>query len=108
MSLHRVLSIFAVAVATLAVGAGISLILLTTYLHRATMDLESGLHSVRLAEEMQIDLLTYVRTIDESERDRIEADLREKLRSALQYGRTPAEDRSLSDVSKFLDRYFSE
>jgi signal transduction histidine kinase len=108
MSLHRVLSIFAVAVAMLAVGAGISLILLTTYLHRSTIDLESGLHGVRLAEEMQIDLLTYVRTADESEKDRIEAELREKLRSAVQYGDTAAEDRSLSDVSKFLDLYFSE
>src|SRR5262249_54092908 len=96
MSLHRVLSIFAVTVAILAAGAGISLILLTTYLHRATIDLESGLHSVRLAEEMQIDLLSYVRTVDESERNRIENDLRQRLQLALQYGGTSAENRSLS------------
>src|SRR5215467_6008979 len=105
MSLHRALSIFAITVATLALGAAVSLILLTTYLHRATIDLESGLHSVRLAEEMQIDLLSYVRTVDESERNRIENGLRQKLQLALQYAGTPAENRSLSDVSQSLDAY---
>jgi signal transduction histidine kinase len=107
MSLHRVLTIFAVTVAVLALGAAISLILLTTYLHRATIDLESGLHSVRLAEEMQIDLLSYIRTVDESERNRIENDVRQKLELALQYAGTPAENRSLSDVSQSLDGYFA-
>jgi two-component system sensor histidine kinase MtrB len=108
MSLHRALSIFVVTGTLLAVGAGISLVLLAAYLHRATIELESGLHGVRLAEEMQIDLLTYVRTADESERDKIEKSLREKLQDARQYGGTPKEDRSLAEAGRLLDVYFAD
>ena len=64
MSLNRALSIFIVITAILAAGAAVSLILLTTYLHRATLELESGLHGVRLAEEMQITLRLYDGTAD--------------------------------------------
>src|SRR5215471_14782640 len=108
MSLHRALSIFVVTGTLLAVGAGVSLVLLAAYLHRATIELESGLHGVRLAEEMQIDLLTYVRTTDQSERDRIEKNLRGKLQEARQYGGTPEEDRSLAEAKRLLDLYFSD
>src|SRR5215472_3996596 len=108
MSLHRTLSIFVVTGTLLAVGAGVSLVLLAAYLHRATVELESGLHGVRLAEEMQIDLLTYVRTPDQPGRDRIEKSLREKLQEARQYGGTPKEDRSLTEAERLLDVYFSD
>jgi two-component system sensor histidine kinase MtrB len=57
MSLHRILSLFVVALAALVLGAAVSLVLLTTYLHRSTVELETALQSVRVAEEMQIDLL---------------------------------------------------
>jgi hypothetical protein len=53
MSLRRGLSFFVITLSILAVGAGISLVLLTTHLHQATRDMENGLHSVRLAEELQ-------------------------------------------------------
>ena len=108
MSLHRALSIFVLTVAILAIGAGVSLILLTTYLHTATVELESGLHGVRLAEEMQIDLLKYVRSHDGQERNAIEKDLRRKLAAARQYGGTPEEERSLSDVAQFLDLHMTD
>ena len=52
MSLHRSLSLFVTALAIFALGAAVSLVVLTTYLHRVTVDLEAGLHSVRLAEEI--------------------------------------------------------
>ena len=61
MSLHRALSLFMVVIAVVALSAAVSLVSLTTHLHRATIDLEAGLHSVRLAEEMQIDLLEHAR-----------------------------------------------
>ncbi|HEY2379731.1 MAG TPA: HAMP domain-containing sensor histidine kinase [Terriglobia bacterium] len=107
MSLNRALSIFVVTVAILAVGAGVSLVLLTTYLHRATIELEGGLHGVRLAQEMQIDLLSYVRAPDASEKVRIERDLRQKLRAASEYGGTAQEDRSLKQAAQFLTLYFA-
>jgi signal transduction histidine kinase len=107
LSLHRALTIFVITFAALAVGAGISLILLTTYLHQATIELEEGLHAVRLAEEIQIDLLTYIHTADESQRARIESDLQRKLRWAAEYGGTLEEDQSLLEAEQLLDRYFA-
>jgi signal transduction histidine kinase len=107
MPLHRTLSIFIVAAAILAVGAGLSLVLLTTYLHRATVDLERGLHAVRLAEEIQIDLLKYPRTRDALEREEIEGDLHDKLSQARRYAETPQENHSLSETDELLDLYFA-
>ena len=85
ISLHRSLSLSVTALAILALGAAVSLVVLTTYLHRVTVDLEAGLHSVRLAEEMRIDLLTYVPTRDSGIRTSLEQDLRGKLSQARQY-----------------------
>src|SRR5437867_3529610 len=99
MSLHRSLLLFVTALAMLALGAVVSLVVLTTYLHRVTVDLEAGLHSVRLGEEMQIDLLTYLRTSDSGIRTGLEHDLRGKLFQARQYVETPDEDRALTEAS---------
>ncbi len=107
MSLHRSLSLFVTALAIFALGAAVSLVVLTTYLHRVTVDLEAGLHSVRLAEEMQIDLLTYVRTPDPAIRTSIERDLRQKLSQARQYVSAPEEDSALTQAAQFIEAYFS-
>src|SRR5262245_53707098 len=95
MSLRRGLSLFVITLATLAMVAGISLVVLTTHLHRTTRDMEHGLHSVKIAEELQIDLLTYLRTQDASERARIELNLREGFRDAESYVNTPEEAAAL-------------
>jgi hypothetical protein len=63
MSLHRILTLFVIAMAVLASGAAVSLVLLTTYLHRTTVELETALESVRVAEEMQIDLRVNSRSL---------------------------------------------
>src|SRR5215468_9314505 len=107
MSLRRSLSLFVITLSTLAVGAGLSLVLLTTYLHRATMDMENGLHGVHVAEELQIDLLRYDRTKDKSERAIIERDLRQNLYNARQYVNAPDEEEALRDAEQFLEIYFS-
>jgi signal transduction histidine kinase len=107
MSLHRRLSLFIAGLATIAlIGAG-SLILLTTYLHRSTMELEEGLQSVRLGEEMQIDLLTYVRTRDERSRRALADDLRQKLGQSQRYVTDPEETTSLNHAAQYLETYFS-
>ena len=49
MSLHRILSLFVIVLAALALGAAISLAWLTSYLHRTTVELETALQSVRIA-----------------------------------------------------------
>src|SRR5262249_12845681 len=79
-----------------------------THLHRATLDLENGLHGVHLAEELQIDLLRYDRTRDPSERALIERDLLTNIYNAREYVNAPDEGKALSDAEKFLDIYFSQ
>src|SRR5262249_52243177 len=91
----------------LAVCAGVSLVLLTTHLHQATMDMENGLHSVRLAEELQIDLLTYERLADPVQRATIERNLRRNLHEARQYVNSPDEEMALNTAERSLQGYFS-
>jgi two-component system, OmpR family, sensor histidine kinase MtrB len=107
MSLRRGLSLFVVTLSMLAVGAGVSLVLLTTHLHQATMDMENGLHSVRLAEELQIDLLTYERLSDPVQRATIERNLRHNLHEARQYVNSPDEEMALNTAERSLEGYFS-
>jgi len=107
MSLRRGLSLFVITLSTLAVGAGFALVLLTTHLHRATLDMENGLHGVHVAQELQIDLLRYDRTQDISERAIIERNLRQNLYNARQYVNVPEEEAELRDAERFLDIYFS-
>jgi len=108
MSLHRVLTLFVLGVTSLALGAAVSLVWLTTYLHRTTVDLEMGLHSVRLAEEMQIDLLTYFRTADPFLRTRVENDLRMKLHEAGQYAGSPEESNLLVEAERLIEDHFAK
>src|SRR5262245_16163261 len=97
MSLRRGLSLFVITLSTLAVGAGLSLVLLTTHLHRATLDMGNGLHGVHVAEELQIDLLRYDRTRDPSDRADIERDLRQNIYKARQYGNAPEEGKAWNE-----------
>jgi signal transduction histidine kinase len=89
-------------------GAAISLVLLTTYLHRTTVELETGLQSVRLGEEMQIDLLTYMRTRDPILKATVESALRNKLHVARQYAGTPDEKAYLSDAERLIEAHFAD
>lgn len=96
------------ALAALSLGAAISLILLTTYLHRTTIQLETGLQGVRLAEEMQIDLLTYIRKADPIIRKTMERDLIKKLHQARQYAVTPEEQSLLQNAEDVIQERFSD
>jgi signal transduction histidine kinase len=108
MSLHRILSLFALVVAALALGASVALVLLTTYLHHMSLELETGLQSVRLAEEMQIDLLMHSRTREPFVRTRLEADLRYRLQKARQYVTGSEQDSYLTETERLILTYFDK
>ena len=108
MSLHRILSLFMIALVVLALGAAVSLTLLTTYLHRTTVDLETAFKSVRIAEEMQIDLLSYILAADPISRAGIESDLRQKLRQAQQFVNEPTEQEMLKQAERHIEAHFAE
>jgi two-component system, OmpR family, sensor histidine kinase MtrB len=107
MSLRRGLSLFVVTLSILALGAGVSLVFLTTHLHQATKDMENGLHSVRLAEELQINLLTYDRVADPGQRSIIEQNLRRNLREARRFVNSPDEEIALNTAERSVETYFS-
>src|SRR5437762_13848280 len=100
MSLHRTLTIFIAVLAVIALIGAISLVLLPTYVHRAALDLQNGLHSVRLAEEMQVDLLHYVRANDQLLRQKLEEDLKLKLAQARMLARTAEESAAWKEASE--------
>lgn len=62
MSLRTLLSGAMAVLAALALSAAAALVLLTTYLHRAVRGMEAAVEGVRLAEELQVDLLVHDRT----------------------------------------------
>src|SRR5215471_8254941 len=106
MSLHNSLTIFMTVLAVVALTAAGSLVLLPSYLHLEALDLGRSLQSVRLAEEMQVDLLNYLRTKDEPMRSSLEADLRQKLSQAGTRV-TSAEERAvLTDASSSIETHF--
>jgi signal transduction histidine kinase len=108
MSLHRILSLSVVVLAVLGLGAVISLMSLATYLHRNTAQLETGFQSVRVAEEMQVDLLTYIRTQDPFLQGRVENDLRQKLYQARDYANSPEEEKLLDEAAKYIESHIAE
>lgn len=64
MSLRWIFTLVTTTIVTLALGTAAALVLLTTLLHRSATDLSAAVESVRLAEEMEIELLSYARTRD--------------------------------------------
>jgi signal transduction histidine kinase len=107
MSLHRILSFFVIVLAVLALGAAVALAWLTTSLHRTTVELEAALQSVRLAEGMQIDLLSYMRTRDDFYRSGLEADLRNKLYQSRQFVTEPEEQRMLAEAQRLIEDHLA-
>jgi signal transduction histidine kinase len=108
MSLHRILTLFVFVLAALAVGAAVSLVVLTSYLHRTTVELETGLQSVRVAEGMQVDLLNYIRSHDDSLRATLEVDLRQKFEQARQFANDPEEQELLSQAEQLTEGHFTK
>jgi len=61
MSLKAVVTSTTVVFGALALVAAVSLVLLTSYLHRTTESLTQAVDGVRIAEQLEVDLLTLVR-----------------------------------------------
>jgi signal transduction histidine kinase len=79
MSLRRSFAIFMAVLTIVALTTVSALVLLPRYVHQKALALESDLYAVRLADEIQVDLLKHVRTTDAEQRRKLEADLKRKL-----------------------------
>jgi signal transduction histidine kinase len=105
MSLHGTLTVFMAALAVIALIGAISLVILPTHVHRAALELQNGLHSVQLAEEIQVDLLHY-RANDPTLRQKLENDLREKLAEAGGLAQTSEESAAWKEASELIENHF--
>ncbi|MEO6420749.1 MAG: HAMP domain-containing sensor histidine kinase [Polyangiaceae bacterium] len=105
MSLRSILTACIVAVATLAIAASASLVLLTTYLHQTATGFQGAIESLRLAEEMEVALLTHNRTTDSLERAQLEQDLERMTTEAGRYIDSDDEHTQLALVKESLDGY---
>jgi two-component system sensor histidine kinase MtrB len=106
-TLRRAITIAIVTMAILAGLASLSLVGLTTVLHSASVRSTSAVESVRLAEEIQRDILLHDRVHDPLTRAHIASGLRERL--TLARGRvTSSEQReALTAATRAITEYFA-
>jgi two-component system sensor histidine kinase MtrB len=106
VSLRRTLSVLTVMLTGLALASALSTVLLTNYLDETVSLLRTNLESVRVGQEIEIDLFFYSRSTDHIVLSRFEADLQRELESAKQYITTNEERQLLADAEMQILRVF--
>lgn len=98
-------------ITTLVVGVAVvvsaALVFLTSFINHTSELLAAAVESVRLAEEIEIDLLLHSRANDPLIQEDIAGDLRGKLAAAEQYVTTPAEAEVLRRAVAVVDAYLA-
>ncbi len=116
MSLKAILSATVVALATLALGAAASLVLLTSFLHRVTDTMGVAMQGVRLAEELQVDLLTHTRLSEvppplgsprAAHLAQVETAIHGRLAEVSGIVTSPEEQRIVQEVERTLNAYLA-
>ena len=106
-TLRRAITIAIVTMAFLAGVASLSLVGLTTVLHRASVRSTSAVESVRLAEEIQRDILLHDRVHDPVTRAHIATGLRERLALARERVTSSDQREALSSATRAITDYFA-
>jgi signal transduction histidine kinase len=106
VSLRRTLSVLTIILTGLALASALSTILLTNYLDRTVSLLRTNLESVRLGQEIEIDLLAYSRSTDRMVLTLFESDLQREFHGAKQYITTDEERQMLADAEAQVERVF--
>src|ERR1051326_5599607 len=106
MSLRRSVTAIVVIVAAFASGTALALIVLTDYLHRTASEVTDALHSIRLIQQLEIDLLVHARSLDSSLRSSIETAMLHDLQSAEQYVDSQTEQAALDRAMENAKAYF--
>lgn len=107
MGLRTFLSGVMVALAALSLSVALALILLTSFLDEAVTRLASSLESVRIVEEMQVDLLLHGETQDGLLRAEKEARLHSLLEEAKGAVSFPGEERLLEVAADRVGEYLA-
>ncbi|HEY8946006.1 MAG TPA: histidine kinase dimerization/phospho-acceptor domain-containing protein, partial [Polyangiaceae bacterium] len=104
-SLRSMMVAVTVIVTVLALLTAGALVALTNALHRATTSSAAATHSVRLAQEAEIDLLLHERTGDEIVKRDLEEGLRRKLTEARKFVTGAEEERLLARAVAEVEAY---
>lgn len=97
----------------LALSAAVSLVVLATYFHRAAGELGSAIESVRLAEAVQVDLLTHSHlhvpgaSAGDLARRRLEGDLRQRMAQMRAFSGSDAEAQLIHTMEAQVDQYLA-
>jgi two-component system, OmpR family, sensor histidine kinase MtrB len=88
MSLRSLMMWAAAVAAALVFIASTALVLVTSYLHQTAVEMRSATESVRIAEELRVDLLLLDRALDPLHRAELKSELRALLSEAREHART--------------------
>ncbi|MCY1018638.1 HAMP domain-containing sensor histidine kinase [Pyxidicoccus sp. MSG2] len=119
MSLRAWLAATMGALALLTLAAAVSLVVLTSVLDRSASTLGNSVEGVRLAEEVEVGLLSHERLVRErltsvpldagrASREVLEASLRPQLEELHRIAATDAERALLDDVRRNIDVYLAQ
>src|SRR5262245_25093250 len=97
-----------VTIASLALVAAVSLVQLTSSLRKTTAEVAATHESIRLAQEIEVDVLTHARTENARRRDDKEKEMRELMKEMGEYVEGAEEreafDRSAEKLNRYLQR----
>jgi signal transduction histidine kinase len=97
-----------VTIASLALVAAVSLVQLTSYLRKTTAEVAATHESIRLAQEIEVDVLTHARTGDARRRNNRETEIRANMKEMGEYVEGGKErdafDRAAEKLNQYLQR----
>lgn len=106
-SIRKTLTVSVAVLATLTIVVVCTLLILTSYLHRASLGLGAAVETVRLAEEAEVDLLLHPRTTDPLARANLEGQLRQRFVEVEELMPTEPRRPALREAAEAVDRYLA-
>lgn len=107
MSLRTSMILAIFLVAAIATAVSVALAILTSYLHRTGQHVRDSLESVRIAEELEVDLLTHARATDPLLRDQKARELRANLAVIARYVTSEEEARLVEVAGHRIEEYLA-
>lgn len=104
-SLRNTLTSVALVVAALATAAAVTVGVLTTLLHRATVAIEASTESVRLAEEAEIGLILHAQARDPIVQRDLGGNMRRRLLKAREHVSSSVVGTRLREAEALVDEY---
>lgn len=107
MSLRRASLVFAAVLTFVGVGVAITLLVLTTNLHRAAHEIGGGVESVRIGEELEFGLVSLRDAREPLARETSETLVRQQLADAAAYVGDPDEEAALARMRRLTEAYIA-